>query len=69
MRKIIAMTFVGILSACGGESAESICQETSDLLRKKQGEGFTDVAMLSCINQGAARAKQDQKVIKEMLGE
>jgi hypothetical protein len=50
------------------ESVESVCQETSEILSRNLGKGFTDVAYLNCINQGLERAKQDQEAIINALG-
>lgn len=64
---IVSIVVATALTGCGKQTVEEICQETSNLLKEKNGEGFTQVGMLGCLKQGASRAKQDQEAIKQML--
>lgn len=69
MKKIIfAISIFPLLSGCS-DSIESICQETSKILKEQTGQGFTDVGMLGCLKQSPEAAKQDQEALKKMTAQ
>ncbi len=60
---VFASVLVIFVSGCE-QSVEEICQETSDILKEKQGRGFTGGGMLGCLKLGAKEAKRQQEVVK-----
>ena len=60
---VFACVLVIFVSGCE-QSVEEVCQETSNILTEKQGQGFTDVGMLGCLQLGAREAKIQQEVVK-----
>ncbi|MGB1200745.1 MAG: hypothetical protein ACPG5R_04215 [Cognaticolwellia aestuarii] len=49
------------------ETVEDVCNETSKILYENNGQGFTDVAYLGCLDLGLEEAKQDQEAIIELI--
>lgn len=59
MKKILlSILFLTIMSGCSDTSVGEMCQETSDIMKKKYGRGFSKGDMQRCIEQDVEKTKK-----------